>query len=54
MLAKRAATLSGGQRQALARPGASVSYKNVAERLRDIFDDYRVAKVGFDRWAGNT
>jgi phage terminase large subunit-like protein len=50
MLGKRAATLSGGQRQALARPGASVSYKYIAERLRDIFDDYRVAKVGFDRW----
>jgi phage terminase large subunit-like protein len=31
-------------------PGASVSYEYVAERLKEIFEDYHVTKVAFDRW----
>jgi phage terminase large subunit-like protein len=31
-------------------PGRTVSYEFVAHHLRDIFDRYAVAKVGFDRW----
>jgi len=31
-------------------PGASISYEYIAERLKDIFDDYAVSKVAFDRW----
>jgi phage terminase large subunit-like protein len=31
-------------------PGATVSYEYVAQYLRDVFEQYRVAKVAFDRW----
>jgi phage terminase large subunit-like protein len=31
-------------------PGASVQYEFVAERLKDIFEDYHVTKVAFDPW----
>ena len=31
-------------------PGRSVEYEWVAARLREIFDDYDVKRVGFDRW----
>ena len=31
-------------------PGAAVDYDWVAERLKSIFDDYRVKRLGFDRW----
>jgi phage terminase large subunit-like protein len=31
-------------------PGASVSYEFLAERLREIFDDYEVLTVGYDPW----
>ena len=31
-------------------PGNSISYDYVARRLKDIFDEYEVAKVAFDRW----
>jgi phage terminase large subunit-like protein len=33
-----------------ATPGAAISYEWIAERLKDIFDDHRVEKVGFDRY----
>jgi phage terminase large subunit-like protein len=31
-------------------PGAAVDYEWVAERLKSIFDDYRIKKLAFDRW----
>jgi phage terminase large subunit-like protein len=31
-------------------PGASVQYEHVAERLRDIFDEYSVTKIAYDPW----
>ena len=31
-------------------PGAAVGYEFVAERLKEIFEDYRVAKIAFDLW----
>ena len=31
-------------------PGAAVDYEHVAERLKDVFDDYHVTKVAFDAW----
>ena len=31
-------------------PGKSVSYQYVAQRLRQIFTEYRIEKLGFDRW----
>lgn len=31
-------------------PGKSVSYEYVAGRLRTIFDEHQVVKIGFDRW----
>jgi phage terminase large subunit-like protein len=31
-------------------PGASISYEYVAERLKEIFEDYHVTKVAFDPW----
>jgi phage terminase large subunit-like protein len=31
-------------------PGRSVSYEYVAHHLRELFDRYSIAKIGFDRW----
>ena len=31
-------------------PGASISYEFVAQRLKDVFEDYDVTKIAFDRW----
>jgi phage terminase large subunit-like protein len=31
-------------------PGASVGYEFVAQRLKEIFEDYQVAKIAFDLW----
>ena len=31
-------------------PGSSVSYEYVAQYLRNVFDQHRVAKIAFDRW----
>ena len=31
-------------------PGASISYEHIGERLKEIFDEYQVTKVAFDRW----
>ena len=31
-------------------PGPRSSYEYVAARLKDIFDEYQVTKVAFDRW----
>ena len=31
-------------------PGASISYEFIAERLKDVFEDYQVTKIAFDRW----
>jgi len=31
-------------------PGASVDYENVAIYLREIFEHYKIRKIGFDRW----
>jgi phage terminase large subunit-like protein len=31
-------------------PGASISYELIAERLKDVFEDYHVPKIAFDRW----
>jgi phage terminase large subunit-like protein len=31
-------------------PGSTVSYEFVAHYLRDVFDQHRVARIGFDRW----
>jgi hypothetical protein len=31
-------------------PGASISYEFIAERLKDVFEDYHVTKIAFDRW----
>jgi phage terminase large subunit-like protein len=31
-------------------PGASISLESIAERLKDICDDFNVSKVAFDKW----
>jgi phage terminase large subunit-like protein len=31
-------------------PGASISYEYVAQRLFDLFKEYSIRKLGFDRW----
>jgi phage terminase large subunit-like protein len=31
-------------------PGASIDYELIAERLKDVFEDYQVTKIAFDRW----
>jgi phage terminase large subunit-like protein len=31
-------------------PGASIDYEFVAQRLKDVFEDYHVTKIAFDRW----
>ena len=31
-------------------PGSVVSYEYVAQYLRNVFDQHRVGKIGFDRW----
>lgn len=31
-------------------PGGSVDYEFVAQRLKEVFEDYQVAKIAFDRW----
>jgi phage terminase large subunit-like protein len=31
-------------------PGKTVSYEFVAHELRELFDRYRIEKIGFDRW----
>jgi phage terminase large subunit-like protein len=31
-------------------PGAAVDYEWVAERLKSVFDEYRIKKIAFDRW----
>jgi len=31
-------------------PGSSVSYEYIAQHLRSVFDQHRVAKLAFDRW----
>ena len=31
-------------------PGASISYEFIAERLKDVFEEYHVTKIAFDRW----
>jgi phage terminase large subunit-like protein len=31
-------------------PGASVQYEHVAQRIREIFDDYQVLKIAYDPW----
>ncbi|MGC2788292.1 MAG: terminase TerL endonuclease subunit [Roseiarcus sp.] len=31
-------------------PGAAIGYEFVAERLKEIFEDYQVAKIAFDLW----
>jgi phage terminase large subunit-like protein len=31
-------------------PGASVSYEFVAERLRDLVEEYEISRIAFDRW----
>lgn len=31
-------------------PGKSVDYSYIAEWLRDVFDKFRIQKIGFDRW----
>jgi phage terminase large subunit-like protein len=31
-------------------PGASISDEFIAERLKDVFEDYQVTKIAFDRW----
>lgn len=31
-------------------PGRAIEYEYVAERLRDLFEDYDVRKIAFDRW----
>jgi phage terminase large subunit-like protein len=31
-------------------PGATISLEFIADRLKDVFDDYRVSKVAFDKW----
>jgi phage terminase large subunit-like protein len=32
-------------------PGASIDYEFIAERLKDVFEDYQVTKIAFDRWS---
>jgi phage terminase large subunit-like protein len=34
-------------------PGPTVSYEYIAHYLRHVFDEYRVTKIGFDRWGMN-
>ena len=31
-------------------PGASIDYEFIAHRLKDVFEDYNVTKIAFDRW----
>jgi phage terminase large subunit-like protein len=31
-------------------PGAAIGYEFVAERLKEVFEDYRVEKIAFDMW----
>ena len=31
-------------------PGAAIGYEFIAERLKDIFEDYQVTKIAFDMW----
>jgi phage terminase large subunit-like protein len=31
-------------------PGASISYEFVAQRLRDLVDEYQIKRIAFDRW----
>jgi phage terminase large subunit-like protein len=31
-------------------PGASISYEFVADRLRDLVDEYQISRIAFDRW----
>jgi phage terminase large subunit-like protein len=31
-------------------PGAAIGYEFIAERLKDIFEDYQVVKIAFDLW----
>jgi phage terminase large subunit-like protein len=31
-------------------PGASIDYEFIAERLKDVFEDYHATKIAFDRW----
>ena len=31
-------------------PGASIDYEFIAHRLKDVFEDYHVTKIAFDRW----
>jgi phage terminase large subunit-like protein len=31
-------------------PGGSIDYEFVAQRLKDVFEDYQVTKIAFDRW----
>jgi phage terminase large subunit-like protein len=31
-------------------PGAAIGYEFIAERLKEIFEDYQVAKIAFDLW----
>jgi phage terminase large subunit-like protein len=31
-------------------PGRSISYEYVAERLRDLIEEYRISKIAFDAW----
>jgi hypothetical protein len=32
-------------------PGASISYEFIAERLKDVFEEYHATKIAFDRWS---
>ena len=34
-------------------PGAEIGYEFVAERLKEIFEDYQVTKIAFDLWNWN-
>ena len=31
-------------------PGAAIGYEFIAERLKEVFEDYRVEKIAFDMW----
>ena len=31
-------------------PGAAIGYEFIAERLKEIFEDYQVTKIAFDMW----
>ena len=35
-------------------PGPLISYEDVAERLKEVFEDYQVTKIAFDQWHFDT